>query len=72
MVGIAEASNPLAQVAIQHIVTCVEDMKHKRIASGKPIDDNGDEARGQGGRASDSHFPGRGIGKKRHLAAVSW
>ena len=40
-------------------------MKHDaRIAPGKPIDDGGNEARGEMKSASDPHFSGLGVGEK--------
>src|SRR5258708_36554250 len=41
------------------------EMKHDaRIAPGEPVDDAGNEARGEKGAASDPHFANRRIGEK--------
>src|SRR5260370_36846975 len=41
------------------------EMKHNaRIAPGEPVDDAGNEARGEKGAASDPHFANRRIGEK--------
>ena len=47
--------------AVQCLHVSGHEMKHDaRIAPGEPIDDGGNEARGQKGVASDPHFPSRG------------